>query len=66
MKWWLGFQVSSLGRGEVADFFLGEDEEEGTLGSQQLECKLLGGGVILMLPLGQAPPHEATWTPKSQ
>ena len=67
MKWWLGFQVSSLGRGEVADFFLGEDEEEGTLGSQQIGVQVTRWGSYSHVATWPSPPpHEATWTPKSQ
>ena len=54
MKGWVRVSSSSLGRGEVCRFWE-RMKKRAILVVNKLECKLLGEGVLLMLPLGQTP-----------
>jgi len=47
---WLGFSLSSLGRGKVAE--MGEDEDEGKLGNPKLSASYKVGSYS----------HVATWS----
>jgi len=61
-----GFRVSSssLGRVEICRFWE-RMKKRANLVVNKLECKLLGGGYS-HVATWPSPPHDATWTPKSQ